>query len=61
MTFAMELRQQRREGVAEGKIEERRKNALRMLQEGLSLEMTARCTGLALETLQRLEKEGQHA
>ena len=54
MTFAMELRQQRREGVEEGRTEERKKNALRMLREGLSPEMTARCTELSLQEVRDL-------
>ena len=44
-------------GKAEGKAEERRDIALRMLQDGLSVEQVARVTGLSVEEVQHLRCE----
>ena len=42
------------EGVVKGKAEERRDIALRMLQDGLSVEQVARVTGLPVEEVRQL-------
>lgn len=53
MTFAMELKQQRREGVEEGRAE----TAIALIKKGLPMDLVAECTKLSLETLKKLAKQ----
>lgn len=43
-------------GIQKGKLEEKRKIALEMLKEGLSIEMIARVTNLDCEEVEKLGK-----
>lgn len=43
-------------GIEEGKKEEKRALALKMLKDGLDLSLIAKYTGLSLEEIQRLQK-----
>ena len=59
MTFAMELKQQRREGMAEGREERSMEIARSMLKNGLSMDFVEKYTGLSLQILQKLAKQEQ--
>ena len=57
MTFAMVLKQQRREGVEEGRAE----TAMALIKKGLPMDLIAECTKLSLETLKKVGKAGTAA
>ncbi len=44
------------EGEAKGKAEEKRKTANRMLDEGISVDLIVKCTGLTIEEIEALNK-----
>jgi predicted transposase/invertase (TIGR01784 family) len=49
------LQQGLRQGLQQGREEERRILALNFLQEGISLEVIARATGLSVDQIQQLQ------
>ena len=59
MTFAMELKQQRRESIEEGRAEGRTETAMALMKKGLPMDLIAECTKLSLETLKKLAKQEQ--
>ena len=59
MTFAMELRQQRREGMAAGREERSMEIARSMLKNGVAMDFVEKYTGLSLQILQKLAKREQ--
>ena len=63
MTFAMELKQQRREGVEEGRAEGKEARSMEiarsMLKNGVAMDLIEKYTGLSLQILQKSAKQEQ--